>query len=67
MEDLSLVDSAIEAAGSGAAPRALRVEELIYEGNKNISRSGSFSSLSGGDTSGTYFLSTTEFKFRRGL
>lgn len=53
MEDLSLVDSAIEAAGSGAAPRALRVEELIYEGNKNISRSGSFSSLSGGDTSGT--------------
>jgi len=52
MEELSLADSAIEAAGSGAAPRALRVEELIFQGNKNISRSGSYSSLSG-DTSGT--------------
>jgi len=50
--DLSAADSAIEAASSGAVPRALRVEELLYEADKNISRSGSFSSLSG-DTSGT--------------
>jgi len=53
MEELSLADSAIEAASSSAAlPRALRVEELIFEDNRNISRSGSYSSLSG-DTSGT--------------
>ena len=49
--DLSAADSAIEAASTGAVPRALRVEELLYEADKNISRSGSFSSLSG-DTSG---------------
>jgi len=51
-EELSAADIAIEAATSGIAPRALRVEELIIEADKNISRSGSFSSLSG-DTSGT--------------
>ena len=50
-EELSAADIAIEAATSGIAPRALRVEELIIEADKNISRSGSFSSLSG-DTSG---------------
>lgn len=52
MEEMSVADSAIEAASSGCVPRALRVEELIFQADKNISRSGSYSSLSG-DTSGT--------------
>ena len=51
MEEISVADSAIEAASAGCVPRALRVEELIFEADKNISRSGSYSSLSG-DTSG---------------
>ena len=52
-EELSAADIAIESATSGCVPRALRVEELIVEADKNISRSGSYSSLSG-DTSGSY-------------
>jgi len=51
-EELNAADIAIESATSGCAPRALRVEELIVEADRNISRSGSYSSLSG-DTSGT--------------
>ena len=51
MEEISVADSAIEAASAGCVPRVLRVEELIFEADKNISRSGSYSSLSG-DTSG---------------
>ena len=54
--ELSAADSAIEAASAGGGPRALapRVEELICEADRNISRSGSFSSLSG-DTSGRIY------------